>query len=82
MVKIADDLARATELIRTFAGDDWDNTMNKADRDALVWFLEVVREQHAYIRSQAFRDVVAAAYQMGRRQGIAECAVEGAGPRR
>ena len=76
MVKIAEDLARATELIRTFAGDDWDCTVNSVDRDALVWLLEVVGEQHAYIRTQAFRDVVAAAYQMGRQDGLAERELE------
>ena len=79
MVKIADDLARATDLIRTFAGDDWDHTIASADRDALVWLLEVARGQHAYIRSRAFRDVVTAAYQMGRQAGLAECAVRVAG---
>ena len=76
MVKIADDLTRATELVRTFTGDDWDHTMDNADRDALVWLLEVAGGQHAYIRSRAFRDVVTAAYQMGRQAGLAECAVE------
>lgn len=75
MVKIADDLTRATKLIRTFAGGDWDHNMDDADRDALVWLLEVVGGQHAYIRSQAFRDVVTAAYQMGRQAGLAECAI-------
>lgn len=72
MVKIADDLTRATELVRTFAGDDWDHVMDGADRDALVWLLEVAGGQHAYIRSRAFRDVVTAAYQMGRQAGLAE----------
>ena len=75
MVKIADDLARATELVRTFAGDDWDYTMDSTDRDALVWLLEVAGRQHAYIRSRAFRDVVTAAYQMGRQASLAECTV-------
>ena len=79
MVKIADDLAHATDLIRTFAGDDWDHTIDSADRDALVWLLEVVGGQHAYIRSRAFRDMVTAAYQMGRQAGLAECAVGVAG---
>jgi len=79
MVKIADDLTRATELVRTFAEDDWDHTMDSADRDALVWLLEVVGQQHAYIRSRAFRDVVTAAYQMGRQAGLAECATRGQG---
>jgi len=65
-VKIADELARATELVQTFAGDDWEHSIDQMDRDALVWLLEVAGEQHAYIRSQAFRDVVTAAYQMGR----------------
>ena len=41
MVKIVDDLARATELIQTLAGDDWDYPVDSADRDALVWLLEV-----------------------------------------
>jgi hypothetical protein len=80
MVKIADDLARATDLIRTFAGGDWDHAMDGADRDALVWLLEVVGGQHAYIRSRAFRDVIAAAYQMGRQAALAECAVGGERP--
>ena len=75
MVKIADDLARATELVRTFTGDDWDHVMDSADRDALVWLLEVAGGRHAYIRSRAFRDVVTAAYQMGRQAGLAECTV-------
>jgi hypothetical protein len=75
MVKIADDLTHATELIRTFAGSDWDHTMANTDRDALVWLLEVAGGQHAYIRSRAFRDVVTAAYQMGRQAGLAECTV-------
>ncbi len=75
MVKIADDLTHATELIRTFAGSDWDHNMDDADRDALVWLLEVAGGRHAYIRSQAFRDVITAAYQMGRQAGLAECAV-------
>lgn len=81
MVKIADDLARATELVRTFAGNDWDHTVDSADRDALVWLLEVTGGKHAYIRSRTFRDVVMAAYQMGRQAGLAECAlgVTGAG---
>jgi hypothetical protein len=74
-VKIADDLVRATELIRKFARDGWDHTMDSADRDALVWLLEVAGGQHAYIRSRAFRDVVTAAYQMGRQAGVAECTV-------
>lgn len=75
MVKIADDLARATELVRVFAGQEWDRTLDGADRDALVWLLEVAGGQHAYIRSRAFRDVVTAAYQMGRQAGMTECAV-------
>jgi hypothetical protein len=73
MVKIVDELTRATELVRTFAGDDWDHTVDGVDRDALVWLLEVARGQHAYIRSLAFRDVIRAAYQMGRQQGLTEC---------
>jgi hypothetical protein len=72
MVNIADDLVRATELIRKFARDGWDHTMDTTDRDALVWLLEVAGGQHAYIRSRAFRDVVTAAYQMGRQAGVAE----------
>jgi hypothetical protein len=79
MVKIADDLTRATELVRTFTGDDWDHVIDGADRDALVWLLEVAEDRHAFIRSQAFRDVVTAAYQMGRQAGLAECAVAGDG---
>lgn len=79
MVKIADDLTHATELIRTFAGSDWDQAIESVDRDALVWLLEVAGGQHAYIRSRAFRDVVTAAYQMGRQAGLAECTVEGTG---
>jgi hypothetical protein len=75
MVKIVDDLARATELVRVFAGDGWDRTLDGADRDALVWLLEVAGEEHAYIRSRAFRDVVTAAYQMGRQAGLTEYAV-------
>ena len=75
MVRIVDDLARATELIQTFAGDDWGYAVDSADRDALVWLLEVAGGHHAYIRSRAFRDVVTAAYQMGRQAGLAECAV-------
>jgi hypothetical protein len=75
MVKIADDLARATELVRVFAGQGWDRALDGADRDALVWLLEVAGGQHAYIRSRAFRDVVTAAYQMGRQAGMTECAV-------
>ncbi len=70
MVKIADELARATELVQAFAGDEWDQSIEQTDRDALVWLLEVAGEQHAYIRSQAFRDVVTAAYQMGRQAGL------------
>lgn len=82
MVKIADDLARATELIRTFAGtgDTWDRAMDSADRDALVWLLEVARGQHAYVRSQTFRDVVMAAYQMGIHVSIAEPEAGVSGP--
>jgi hypothetical protein len=76
MVKIVDDLARATELVRTFTGDSWECSLNSRDRDALVWLLEVAGGQHAYIRSLAFRDVVTAAYQMGRQAGLRECAVE------
>ena len=72
MAKIADDLTRATQLVRTFAGSDWDHTIDSADRDALVWLLEVAGGQHAYIRSGAFRDVVMAAYQMGRQTALAE----------
>jgi len=72
MVKIADNLARATELIQMYAGGEWNPTVDGADRDALVWLLEIVGEQHAYIRSQAFRDVVTAAYQMGRQDALAE----------
>ena len=72
MVKIADELARATTLIQAYVGEDWDRTVGSADRDALVWLLEIVGEQHAYIRSRAFRDVVEAAYQMGRQDGLAE----------
>jgi len=34
--------------------------------------LEVVNDKHAYIRSQAFRDVVTTAYQMGRQSGRIE----------
>jgi hypothetical protein len=75
MVKIADELTHATELVRTFAGDDWDHTMASVDRDALVWLLEVAGGQHAYIRSRAFRDVVTAAYQMGRQRGLTEYVV-------
>ena len=75
MVKIADDLARATEMVRVFSGHGWDRTLDGADRDALVWLLEVAGGQHAYIRSRAFRDVVTAAYQMGRQAGMTECAV-------
>ena len=75
MVRIADELTRATELVRIFATDDWDCTVDSVDRDALVWLLEVAGGQHAYIRSRAFRDVVTAAYQMGRQQGLTECAV-------
>ncbi|MCP4543597.1 MAG: hypothetical protein GY832_41320 [Chloroflexi bacterium] len=75
MVKIADDLTHATELVRTFAGRDWDQAIDSTDRDALVWLLEVAGGQHAYIRSRAFRDVVTAAYQMGRQAGLAECTV-------
>ena len=75
MVKIVDDLARATELVRVFARGEWDRTLDGADRDALVWLLEVAGVQHAYIRSRAFRDVVTAAYQMGRQAGMTECAV-------
>jgi hypothetical protein len=75
MVKIVDDLARATELVRVFSGDGWDRALDGADRDALVWLLEVARGQHAYIRSKAFRDVVTAAYQMGRQAGLTEGAV-------
>ncbi len=76
MVKIADDLARATELVRTFTGDAWDRALDSTDRDALVWLLEVAGGQHAYIRSRAFRDVVTAAYQMGRQEGLREYTVE------
>jgi hypothetical protein len=47
MVNIADDLVRATELIRKFARDGWDHTMDSTDRDALVWLLEVAGGQHA-----------------------------------
>jgi hypothetical protein len=72
MAKIADELARATELIQSYAGGGWDRTIDRVDRDALVWLLEIVGSQHAYIRSKAFRDVVAAAYQMGRQDHIAE----------
>jgi hypothetical protein len=72
VVKIAEELARAAELIKKFAGDSWERTIDPADRDALVWLLEVAGEQHAYIRSRAFRDVVTAAYQMGRQAGLAE----------
>ncbi len=72
MVKIADDLARATELVRTFTRGGWDYALDNADRDALVWLLEVAGGQHAYIRSLAFRDVVTAAYQMGRQAGLNE----------
>jgi hypothetical protein len=79
MVNIADDLVRATELIRRFARDGWDHTMDSTDRDALVWLLEVARGQHAYIRSRAFRDVVTAAYQMGRQAGVTEYTVETSG---
>jgi hypothetical protein len=75
MVKIVDDLTHATELVRTFAGNDWDHAIDSIDRDALVWLLEVAGGQHAYIRSRAFRDVVTAAYQMGRQAGLAECTV-------
>ncbi len=76
MVKIADDLARATELVQTFTRDDWNHNIDSADRDALVWLLEIAGGQHAYIRSRAFRDVVMAAYQLGRQAGLAERAVE------
>ncbi len=72
MVEIAEELARAAKLIKKFAGDGWERTIDPADRDALVWLLEVASEQHAYIRSRAFRDVVMAAYQMGRQAGLAE----------
>jgi hypothetical protein len=72
MAKIADELARATDLIQSYAGECWDRTIDRADRDALVWLLEIVGSQHAYIRSQAFREVVAVAYQMGRQDRIAE----------
>ncbi|MDY7079694.1 MAG: hypothetical protein SXV54_22640 [Chloroflexota bacterium] len=70
MVNIADELAHATKLVRTFAREGWEHTIDKADQDALTWLLEIVGEQHAYIRSQAFRDVVAAAYQIGWQEGI------------
>ena len=73
MVKIADNLVHATELIRIFATGEWDRVIDSKDRDALVWLLEVAGGQHAYIRSLAFRDAVAAAYQMGRQAGLAEC---------
>ncbi len=76
MVKIADDLARATELVQTFTRDDWNHSIDSADRDALVWLLEVAGGQHAYIRSRAFRDVVTAAYQLGRQTGLAERVVD------
>ncbi len=76
MVKIADDLARATELVQTFTRDDWNHIIDSEDRDALVWLLEVAGGQHAYIRSRAFRDVVMAAYQLGRQAGLAEHTVE------
>jgi len=72
MVQIVNDLARTTDLIQTYAGEDWDCTMDDTDRDALVWLLEIVGEQHAYIRSRAFRDVVTSAYQMGRQVGFKE----------
>ena len=72
MVKIANQLARATEIIRVFTGDNWDCVMDSLDRDALVWLLEVAGGQHAYIRSRAFRDVVTAAYQLGRQQALSE----------
>ena len=42
MARIVDDLARATELIRTFATDGWERTMDSADRDALVWMLDTL----------------------------------------
>jgi hypothetical protein len=72
MVRIADDLARATALIQTYAGEEWDRTLDTRDRDALIWLLEIVGEQHAYIHSRAFRDVVTTAYQMGRQDGLVE----------
>lgn len=80
MVKIADELMRATDLIRAYTMEDWGCTIDGADRDALVWLLEIVGEQHAYIRSRAFRDVVAAAYQMGRQDGLVEGATAGCDP--
>jgi hypothetical protein len=70
MVKIAKDLARASELIRTFTGDGWNHKISHADRDALVWLLEVADRENAYIRSLTFRDVVAAAYQMGYQEAL------------
>jgi hypothetical protein len=75
MAKIVDDLTRATELVRVFARAGWDRTLDDADRDALVWLLEVAGGEHAYIRSRAFRDVVTAAYQMGRQAGLTEFAL-------
>ncbi|HDQ71428.1 MAG TPA: hypothetical protein ENN19_04945 [Chloroflexi bacterium] len=72
MVKIAQDLARACELIRTFTGDGWDHNISCTDRDALVWLLEVADKENAYVRSLTFRDVVTAAYQMGRQDALKE----------
>ena len=76
MVKIADDLTRATELVQTFTRGDWNHAIDSTDRDALVWLLEVAGGQHAYIRSRAFRDVVTAAFQLGRQTGLAERVVD------
>jgi hypothetical protein len=72
MDKITDEVMRAATLIRIFGSEDWGRTIAPEDRDALVWMLEVVGDRHAYIRSQAFRDVITAAYQMGRQVGLAE----------
>ncbi len=72
MVKIAKDLARASELIRTFTGDGWNHKISRTDRDALVWLLEVADRENAYIRSLTFRDVVTAAYQMGYQEALRE----------
>ena len=72
MDKIVEEVLRATALIRTFGTEEWGRTIDAGSRDALVWLLEVVNDKHAYIRSQAFRDVVSTAYQMGRQSGRIE----------
>jgi len=69
-MEIANELMRALEIVQTYTGEEYDRNVRSADRGALVGLLDIVGEQHAYIRTRAFHDVVMTAYQMGWQDGF------------